>query len=328
MFSPSPADARLEALLDALRRSLASSLPTPVSEWSDRVEALYARKAKTTRVQMGQALRVLRGLLPPEATTAELAAGLLDRFVAAVPGRRWATVDGLLRALRAACNLAVRWRILDASPFEGWDHWPEPEPSRRRHLSEAEVARLLESLRSRASTWSGARLHALAAVWAFCGLRRDEALRLRVEDVDLPARVVHVRPHGRRLKTKASAAPVPVPEALASILAEWIPRAESEWVFPGSTRRGPWVGGGAGRRAGDQLRAAAEAIGLRDVTPHVLRHSLATSLAHRGLSPRQLQLILRHSNQETQRLYVHPDEPALVGLMAGFDWGAPARRGE
>jgi integrase len=58
----------------------------------------------------------------------------------------------------------------------------------------------------------------LASVWAYAGLRRTEALRLRVEDVDLDRRLLWVRGNGRRLKTRASAAPVPICSALAGTL--------------------------------------------------------------------------------------------------------------
>ncbi len=317
-----PSDARLAALLEELRRQLRRVDPVSLHTWAEAIADQYRQRARTTRLRVAQALREVRDLLPSEATTADLTPAVLDRFVAADRGRAWATLDGLLRALRAACSAAVRAGWIEASPFATWDRWPQREQPRRRHLPESEVARLLDSLRARASTWSGARLFTLAAVWAYCGLRRDEALRLQVHDVDLERGVIHVRPHGRRLKTHASAAPVPIPSALASILVEWLPRTKCVWVFPGLRRTGPWTGGTSGKRAGDQLRKAAESIGLVGVTPHTLRHSLATSLAHRGFSPRQTQLVLRHSNQLTQAYYVHPDEPALCGLMRGFDWRA------
>jgi site-specific recombinase XerD len=62
------------------------------------------------------------------------------------------------------------------------------------------------------------------------------------------------------------------------------------------------------------------------MTPHSLRHSLATELAVRqGLSPRQLQLVLRHSSVTTQRLYVHAEPEILADLLAGFDYSACQR---
>ncbi len=90
-------------------------------------------------------------------------------------------------------------------------------------------------------SWEGARLHALAATVAYAALRRDEALTLRVADVDLVAGLLAVSDRKRR-KTPASAATVPIAPELAAVLAAWLPRCGSIHCFPGVRRRGPWTG--------------------------------------------------------------------------------------
>ena len=136
-----------------------------------------------------------------------------------------------------------------------------------------------------------------------------------------------VRREGKRLKTVASEAAVPMPTALRPILREWSLCCDSEWLFPGSTKAGPWTGGRAGKRAGDRLKAEAEAIGIQGLTPHTLRHSLATHLrGYWGLSPKQIQAILRHSNQLTQELYCHQDLQDLTGLVRDVTFEPPRPR--
>ena len=133
--------------------------------------------------------------------------------------------------------------------------------ARTRHHARTEVARLLELLAAERADWIGGRLHALAATVALTGLRRDEALRLRVEDVHLAEGYLAVRGHGRRLKTRASAQPVPLPDQLVAVLADWLPRTGSEWVFPGVRRQGPWTGGAIGSRGSTPSRPLAGAWG-------------------------------------------------------------------
>ncbi|WP_422930091.1 tyrosine-type recombinase/integrase [Singulisphaera sp. PoT] len=187
---------------------------------------------------------------------------------------------------------------------------------------------MLELLRSRSKkNWSAGRLHALAAVYAFTGLRRNEALRLRVEDVDLVQGVIFVRPNGGRLKTKKSRAPVPCPAALGKILCNWLSRCGSEWVFPCVRKRDrPWMHGKAGCRPGDRLKAAGKEAGVEGFTPQSLRHSLATHLAGWwGLKEKQIQLILRHTTVKTQRHYVHPDVVNLCKSVRDFDYAEGAK---
>ena len=85
---------------------------------------------------------------------------------------------------------------------------------------------MLDLLESRSETWSGARLHALAATIAYTGLRRTEALTLMVADVDASRGILDVSDRTRR-KTACSAAPVPIPPELAVILHTWLPQCAS-----------------------------------------------------------------------------------------------------
>lgn len=300
--------------------------PVPLETWRETVTAHYAGKAKSTRLRADQAVGWAIELAGEGATTADLTAGLVARYAGMTEGLRPATVDGRLRALRAATNLALVRRWIAESPFDGATPWPSlrsAPPLKSRHHSRADLARFLALLESESESWRGGRLHALGAVYAYCGLRRTEALRLRVEDVDFATGVVRVVRREKGLKTVASEAPVPMPGALARVLRRWVPRCGSEWLIPGVKRLGPWTGGMTGRKAGDQLRMAAERAGVAGLGPHTLRHSLATHLrGWWGLSPKQVQGILRHSNQWTQELYCHEDLANLGALVKDVDFAS------
>jgi integrase len=221
-----------------------------------------------------------------------------------------------------------RWseRVLARSPFRRFAAWSPADrmPLRSRHFSREEIGRLLDGLERGSGTWEGGRLFAVAATWAYAGLRRDEALRLTLDRLDCDQGVLWIEPPAEgRLKTAASAAPVPMPAVLKAILSSWHMRCDSAWLFPGRRGRSPWVGGAAGKRAADQLRAAGEAVGLFGLTPHSLRHSLATHLTSTwSLTERQVQLILRHTSTRTQRRYVHPELRDLVRLVRDVRYGA------
>lgn len=311
-------------------RALSALLPSPVpiAEWASAVTALYATRRRTTRIRMGQALRELAALAGPGATTAELTPALVARYGSYRPDRRKATADGLLAAVRAACRVAADRRWIGPTQLAGasWTVLRPEETPRRKHHTPAEVGRVLAHLARDAGSWEGGRLHALACVLAYAGLRKMEALHLRAEDVDLRGGFLRVRPNGRPLKTRSSAATVPMPDRLVEVLRAWLPRCGSPWLFPGATRKGPWTGGSKGRRAADRLRAAGEAVGVPGFTPHTLRHSLATTLAARGVSDRQVRQVLRHApGTVALEHYVHRDLAALRERVRRLDFGPTPR---
>ncbi|EQD50814.1 Integrase, catalytic core, phage domain protein [mine drainage metagenome] len=61
-----------------------------------------------------------------------------------------------------------------------------------------------------------------------------------------------------------------------------------------------------------RVRSLAEAAGLsKHVTPHTLRHTLATALLRRGLDLRFIQKQLGHASVATTQIYTHVDTGAL-----------------
>ena len=58
-------------------------------------------------------------------------------------------------------------------------------------------------------------------------------------------------------------------------------------------------------------RAAQRAAIPRRVTPHMLRHTLATALLSRGCDIRYIQKLLGHASVATTQIYTHVDTQAL-----------------
>lgn len=193
--------------------------------------------------------------------SSDLTPAVVARFARHDPGWKPATVKGLLAYLSPICKYAKTMGYVRVNPFEvrkDWYRAPEPEgdgddpedwEESGKHLSIADISRLLDHLESGAIAWKGNRLYALAATMAYTGLRRNEGLTRAVVDFDLKRRIVKVRARRRRLKTAGSAQPVGLPSELIPILESWLPRTGSKWAFPGIRGKSPWLGGplGAGR---------------------------------------------------------------------------------
>ncbi len=289
------------------------------AEW-DRLEqgvlAFYRvarRPATATRVA-----KVLREVAEfgdgsPNVTTTQVAS-----WVASRPDRAPLTWSVYLSYLRAALSFALDEGWCERVPV--WRRLKQPLPPRAvpRHLTAAELRRLIGALGESAASgeFRPRRLLAAVSTIAYTGLRRSEALFLRVDDLDLATGLLRVRSHPLRpLKTPWSAQPVPVAPELESILRAWLPFAGEPWLFPGERRRGPWAWGSAGRQPVDELLAAAKGLGLGRVTWSTLRHTWATQAESRwGLTAPQIQRVLRHTSPRTQGFYCHSDDANLAEI--------------
>ena len=192
-----------------------------------------------------------------------------------------------------------------------------PRPVRHRSAAQVElVLRLLDAEAAQGS-WKAGRLQALTYLVAFTGLRKSEALHLKPWDVDLEARTVSIEPRrSSRLKTRKSAAKLPLADVVVSVLSRWKPRAGELWLFPGVRLAAPWTGGPPGYKPLDQLRAAGERAGVPGLTWLGLRKGIGTLAKSWGLGPLEVQALLRHTSVETQRWYDEERVESLRGAVA------------
>jgi integrase len=328
--------------------------PIPFDQFRPEFLGLYEPplRAKGTRRGMRHMLDVVAALLGPGATTADFNPSFVARLIATRPPTLSPhSVRSLLVKVKVMCSYAHQQGYIRANPFGFRKSWVRVgEPARKKHHPLTDIRRVLDLLASEvaASTgwprWRARRLQALACVVAYTGMRKNEALNLRVEDVDLDGRMLLIVERSERLKTIGSAQPVPIPEALATMLAGWLARRMDEpeggfptppdcpYLFPNVSRSNAWKDGSPGTRPLDQLKQAGERAGVEGFTFLSLRHSFAThGEGAWGLSPAQIQRCLRHTSIKTQWHYRHADLDNMRATTGGIDFGpsgepAPERR--
>jgi integrase len=121
--------------------------------------------------------------------------------------------------------------------------------------------------------------------------RREALMDLTWAQVDFETRVIHLaRPD--RPQTKKRRASVPISDRLLPVLIE---------AFQQRNPFDPRVVGGVTITA--QVRDAGARAGVRDVTPHVLRHTAATHMARRGVSLFHVAKVLGNSQAIVERVY-------------------------
>jgi site-specific recombinase XerD len=176
-------------------------------------------------------------------------------------------------------------------------------------MGPGEVARLLDCAGD--GTPLTLRDQALLELVYSCGLRVQEVLDLRFQDLDLDARELRVT--GKRRKVRL----VPIGEPAARAVAEYLREGRPELVRAGTSapahgapvenlfvsRNGrPLSPSDVRRRLEGRLRAVGGATG---VSPHTLRHSYATHLLEGGADLRSIQELLGHASLGTTQVYTH-----------------------
>ncbi len=173
---------------------------------------------------------------------------------------------------------------------------PPRRPERLPHyLNEEEMHRLFDAVAP--SPRDNAMIHVLG----YGGLRVGELCHATLDDLDLDRNVLHVR-SGKGDKDRE----VILDERARSAIDRYL--ADRATVGEASPRLFP-VGPVTVERV---VRSAARSAGIeRRVTPHMLRHSLATALLARGCDIRYIQKLLGHASVATTQIYTHVDTNSL-----------------
>ena len=278
-------------------------------DWLESQRALVEVGELAPRTLDGYELSVRRHLLPFFASRPieSITANDLVAWHAAQRRSGAATwsIKGRWNALRGVLGYAVRHDLLAANPADALTsrEKPKPGPSRKRFLTEDEMAALLNS--------ATGRYRVLVALLLFSGLRISEALGLAWQDVDLTAMHLRVRYQlGRdgkrvRLKTAGARRDVIVIDSLARTL------RHHRLASPHSRPSHPVFATGSAtslsaRNAGRAFAALVEEADLTGITPHALRHTYASMLIAQGRDPVYVADQLGHSTPViTLRTYAH-----------------------
>jgi len=207
--------------------------------------------------------------------------------------------SSVARAVSAARGF-YRFLMLDGHikihPAEDLDT-PQKFSYLPRFLTEEEIDRLFAAPDT--ATEEGIRDRAMLELMYAAGLRVSELVSMKQTDVEMHAGVVIC--HGKGSKERL----VPVGKSAIHWLQQYaaIKAGFGRSVFLNLflargkplTRQLAWA----------IIKGHAEKVGLRNVSPHTLRHSFATHLLQHGADSRSVQALLGHSDISTTQIYTH-----------------------
>lgn len=219
----------------------------------------------------------------------------IDQFKASRLGDKLkaVSVNIELRALKAAFNVAKRWKLIAENPCAEVAQIPTPDEPPV-FFNTLEFEKLLATI---AQDW----LREMVVFAVLTGLRRGELCNLQWEDVDLKTKVVHIR-SSATFKTKQGKRRVVALNNTAFLLLQSRKhQSPSGYVFMLNVRKI------RDEHAGRLFKRAVRAAKLSDQRLHFhsLRHTFASWLVQNGASLYQVQKLLGHSDPRVTQVYAH-----------------------
>ena len=215
------------------------------------------------------------------------------------------TVENCISALRFLYKKTLKRRDL------AFDDLPFPKQPHKLPtvLSQDEVTRLIEAARNR--------MHRTILMLLYgTGMRRTEASRLKVSDIDSQRMVIHIH-SGKGLRDRD----VPLtPKLLEALRDYWRWKKPRVYLFPSKMGDPSVEQPISDKTVWNLCRAAANRAGIqKKLGPHTLRHCFATHLLEAGTDLRTIQLLMGHERLEDTTIYLHLSQRHLHAAINPLD---------
>ena len=141
------------------------------------------------------------------------------------------------------------------------------------------------------------RVRTAVALGYYCGLRRAEIARLKVEDIDLERQLVRVWGKGGKERT------VPIGNEPLAVIREYLDCRRAEYVF------GP--AGGKGVNEATIWRWIRKYV---DTNPHALRHAMGVEATRKGIPLSTISRYMGHTDPATTYRYAQMAASDIRGV--------------
>lgn len=242
---------------------------------------------------------------------------LVQRWLASMNRAKPRTVRRRLAAIKSMFSSLERYGNLKNNPLAGFRSEVKVGSTIPRIVARGTVKLLLRSPRMEVAQEPAKRERsireiALIEMLFSTGMRVSEVVATNIEDVDMERLVISVHGKGNRERE------IPIVcDAFQNALSQHLAERCLSGVIPDA----PLFVNRRGSRMADQsiralLRRHSTRIGTRRITPHMLRHTVATLLLEDGVDLRNIQRLLGHSSITTTTIYVHVSERSQRKALA------------
>jgi site-specific recombinase XerD len=218
---------------------------------------------------------------------------------------RYLRYEGRIQVDLANCVPTVRrWKFASLPTF----------------LSASQVRQVLDACDRRSA--SGRRDYAILMLLARLGLRANEVVTLRLDDLNWRMGEVLIQAKGRQ----HASMPLPpeVGAAIAAYLRDGRPQSDSRRLFLRDSA--PYAGFASSAAISMIARTALKRAGMSGFAhmgAHLFRHSLATELLRSGATLTEIGQLLRHRDHDTTRIYAKVDIDGLRNISPAWPGEEP-----
>ena len=299
----------LTALLERKNTMLLSDLSRDYLAFIKHERGLSHNTHKGYQSSLNHFLRWLDDNGYPAATLEAFTAPVLRRFLYGLAGRalRPRTIRGYFHSIRGMGEFLVLQNVIPSNPAKTLT-LPKKDAAIRNTVSDGEIAQLLQTCDRQRNPRQIAFAKAIVSVFVYGGLRRQEALDLMTDDVDLKDGSILVR-SGKGSKSRRVYVCNDCVEALREWLALRPTNCTHTYLFAFDPIRRIHFNGL--HTLIEDIKAGA-GLGQHDnIKPHSLRHACATRMMRNGADLRSIQAFLGHSSLAVTSIYLHTDEERL-----------------
>jgi len=207
-------------------------------------------------------------------------------------------------ALKTFFAFLVKLKLINKNPADAMPPIRKTKSDRNKPIPKKTAFKLLRSIAQ--TTWIGKRNFVIISILWALGLRLGELTSLRVKSFepnhDPENKIGLLRIRGKNKRQRALFVVNKLYDAIIDYLNDQqSPKKKNAPLFP--VQNGKTI---SSDRVQRMIKEYAQSAHIKErITPHVLRHSFATEMYHKGVPLSAIQSMLGHGNKSETAIYIH-----------------------
>ncbi len=219
------------------------------------------------------------------------------------------SVNKNISTLRSFYKFLLRENLVTANPMMLVKNLKTPKQLPE-IISEESLIKLLDNKDTFTSDFPGRRDRLVMELLFGTGIRRSELLTINDSDIDFYSQTIRILGKGNKERI------IPIYDSLSLLIQEYL--KNKEFTFVRKTERLILTNRGKEAYVNLIYKIVTHYLGTIStqlkISPHVLRHSFATSLLNRGASINDIKELLGHANLAATQIYTHGSVERLKSI--------------